>query len=95
MDVQEATTELPDSVKLLSNTTILIKTYVSVLLARPALINSSATQSFGGGHFPPESNDASLPCLLSPSLFSSPLPPPTPYIRSSNTASQQLFCDIY
>ena len=26
--VQEATTELPDSVKLLSNTTILIKTYM-------------------------------------------------------------------
>ena len=43
--VLDATTELQDSKQILSNTTTyLIKTFVTVLLAQPAFINSSATQ---------------------------------------------------
>ena len=45
VDVQDATTELQDSIKYKSNTIYLIRTYVTVLLARPSFINSSATHS--------------------------------------------------
>ena len=52
VDVHDSTTELPDSVNSGSNTTVLNKTHVNVTLARPALINSSATQSQGAAIFP-------------------------------------------
>ena len=47
------------------------KTHVNVTLARPLLINSSATHYTisGGRHFPPKINDDCLPWLLSSSLF--------------------------
>ena len=69
MDVHDATTELPDSVNIRSNTTDLNKTHVNVTLARPALINSSAIHNIRGPPFPLKINDDCLPWLLSPSFF--------------------------
>ena len=45
-------TRLPWQYKSLRNTSVLIKTYVTVILAQPTLINSSATQSQGAAIFP-------------------------------------------
>ena len=50
----DATTELPDKANIGRNTTVLNKTHVNVTLARPALINLSATQSQGAAIFPPK-----------------------------------------
>ena len=52
MDVHDATTELPDSIVIGSNTTVLNKTHFNVTLAQPALINLSATQYQGAAIFP-------------------------------------------
>ena len=52
VDVHDATIELVDSVKIGSNTTVWNKTHFNVTLARPALINSSATQYQGAAIFP-------------------------------------------
>ena len=52
VNVHDATTELPDSIQNLSNTTDLINTYVTEILALPAFINSSATQSRWAAIFP-------------------------------------------
>ena len=50
--VHDATIELPDSVNTGNNASLLDKNHVNVTLARPALINSSATQSQGAAIFP-------------------------------------------
>ena len=50
--VPDVTTELQDSIRILTNTTYLIKTIVIVLLARPAFNNSSAGQSKWAAIFP-------------------------------------------
>ena len=49
--VDNATTELQDSINIRTNTTYLINTY-TVLLARPAFINLSASQSQGAAISP-------------------------------------------
>ena len=52
VDINSATTELPDNVTIRSNTTYLNKTHFYVTLARPNLINSPATQYQGAAIFP-------------------------------------------
>ena len=55
VQIHDSTTELPWQFKKLRNTTVLIKTYVTtVILAQPALINASATQSQGAAISPPK-----------------------------------------
>ena len=51
-DVDDATTELQGSVNMRSNTTVFNNTHYNILLAQPAFINSSATQSQGATIFP-------------------------------------------
>ena len=53
--LQDATTELQHSAQVLSYTTIyLIKAFITVLLAQPFFIHSSATQSKWAAFFPPK-----------------------------------------
>ena len=67
VNVHEATTELPDSVHIIINTTVLNKIHFNVTLARPALINCCTFSV--GRNFPPKINDDCLPWPQSPNLF--------------------------
>ena len=66
--VQNATTVLHKKIHV-TPLTQLIKTHVTVLLARPTFIHSSATHNLSGRPFSPQKSTTLLPCFLYKSFF--------------------------
>ena len=68
--VQNATTVLHKKIHV-TPLTQLIKTHVTVLLARPTFIHSSATHNLSGRPFSPKNQQRLLPCFLNYKCFQS------------------------